>query len=845
MIVRGSAGVGKSRIVREALAGFSSGGGEARWIVATTSARALPLGALSDWVESTDTGDLGVVREVIDALTSASGDSRVVIGVDDVFLLDDLSTFVMHQIVQRGVAKMVFTVRDGSPIPVATQELWEAGQFDSLVLQPLSREESTALVSATLGGPLDPDAAQRLWLLTRGNVLYLRNIVEQEVADGRLAQHGGHWRWTGEPVMPDGLVELIESRMGALPNSVTDVIDALAVAEPIDLAVLGSITGSSAIEDADERGLITVEPTDRGMDVRVAHPLYAEVRRKRAAPTRLRRLRGLIANQLATVDNAEDIHTVVRRAALSLDSDLAPDAALLARAAQGAVSLADMPLADRLAGAAICAGAGVDAYFTRSWALAWIDPQQADAVLASIPTSGFTEHDRVFLACFRASGLLWGLADPDGAKRVIDDVARIAASEQARTVLDAWNVMYLASMAQPLAASRLAAGVDFEQLPPVTGAAASWALVVAHGDSGATTDAVAAAQHGYTIVARAREAPHMHLVIGDRHVGALLQSGRIAEARSVADALHTQTADLPGVAELLSTAVEGRAALGAGRLLEAHSLLQPVLEMFFATGDVNGFGYRYQIADVTALAMCDLVEEAGAGLAHLEQHRYPSWQFVDYERSMAQAWVAACEGAVSEARAICLMAAETSRANGQFAAEVWCLQTAVQFGDRSCGPRLGELEAVVEGPRVGVAARFAAGLHDGDAAKLAVVSRQFEDMGDLVAAVDAAAHAGIEYRRQDLRGSALGCSTRADELAEHCGASTPALRHASERVPLTVRQREIVELLGQGLSNPAIAERLTLSRRTVEAHIYRAMAKTGTASRAELAALIPRRDPVR
>ena len=108
-------------------------------------------------------------------------------------------------------------------------------------------------------------------------------------------------------------------------------------------------------------------------------------------------------------------------------------------------------------------------------------------------------------------------------------------------------------------------------------------------------------------------------------------------------------------------------------------------------------------------------------------------------------------------------------------------------------------------------------------------------MGDLVAAVDAAAHAALAYRRQDLRGSALGCSTRAEALAEHCGGvSTPALRQASERLPLTDREREIVMLLGEGLSSPAIAERLTLSARTVEGHIYRAMAKTRTTSRDEL-----------
>ena len=55
----------------------------------------------------------------------------------------------------------------------------------------------------------------------------------------------------------------------------------------------------------------------------------------------------------------------------------------------------------------------------------------------------------------------------------------------------------------------------------------------------------------------------------------------------------------------------------------------------------------------------------------------------------------------------------------------------------------------------------------------------------------------------------------------------------------------IVRLIGEGLSNRAIAERLTLSVRTVESYVYRAMMKTGTASRDELAALMPRRKGAR
>jgi DNA-binding CsgD family transcriptional regulator len=62
--------------------------------------------------------------------------------------------------------------------------------------------------------------------------------------------------------------------------------------------------------------------------------------------------------------------------------------------------------------------------------------------------------------------------------------------------------------------------------------------------------------------------------------------------------------------------------------------------------------------------------------------------------------------------------------------------------------------------------------------------------------------------------------------------------HTAEPLPLTGREREIVMLIRKGLSRPEVAERLTLSVRTVESHIYRAMAKSGTTTCQELAALL-------
>jgi DNA-binding CsgD family transcriptional regulator len=839
IVVFGAAGVGKSRLAREALSAAESQGCECRWAAGTSSARAIPLGAFTAWAPSGVTDTVQLLRGVIESLTAPSSGATVVVCVDDVHLLDDLSIFVVHQIVQRGAAKMILSIRDGEPIPAAVQEIWKVGQFDRLDLQPLSLEETTMLLSAALDGSVDPDVAQRLWNLTRGNVLYLRTIVDQEVADGRLVKQHGSWRWIGDPMMPRGLVQLIESLIGALPTPVSDVVDALAVGEPIELAALSRITAPAAVEEADTRGLIKLEPAVGGVEVRVAHPLYGEVRRRRAAPTRLRRLRGLVAAELAASDNRDDIQVVVRRATLSLDSDLTADAELLVRAAQGAVWLADLPLADRLAEAAIRTGAGPEPSFVRAHALSWLGRgEQADAVLDEIDTSQLNDGDRARLAFLRASNMLWALGDPARAKELIDD-ASCTTPPEARSYIDAFLTVYWFATDQPDAATQASKALALGDLPPVVGAEIAWVLAAIAADAGRTTEAVAVADAGYNVAARSFDAPHMRFNIADAHVSALLLAGRIADALDVAERVRRQAADLPGAAQLLGAAVAGQAALGAGRLHSAGALLEQGAAGLSATHAL-GWGYRYHVPRASALAMCGSTVEAATALAALNKQRR-RFRLLDYEQSLARAWVAAGQGAVSEAITVLLTAAKRALAKGQFAAEVVCLQTATQFGDRSSAPRLRELEAIVEGPRVGLAARFSAALTDGDAAELVAVSEEFERMGDLVAAVDAVAQAALAYRSQGRRGSALGCATRADALAEQCGGAwTPALRQATEPVPLTDREREIVMLIGEGLSNRAVAERLTLSVRTVESHIYRAMAKTGTTSRDELAALLPR-----
>src|SRR5438094_10482690 len=52
---------------------------------------------------------------------------------------------------------------------------------------------------------------------------------------------------------------------------------------------------------------------------------------------------------------------------------------------------------------------------------------------------------------------------------------------------------------------------------------------------------------------------------------------------------------------------------------------------------------------------------------------------------------------------------------------------------------------------------------------------------------------------------------------------------------LSERERQIATLIGDGRSNPEIASRLFLSRKTVERHVSNILARTGTRNRTELA----------
>ncbi|GGE96371.1 helix-turn-helix transcriptional regulator [Mycetocola zhadangensis] len=108
-------------------------------------------------------------------------------------------------------------------------------------------------------------------------------------------------------------------------------------------------------------------------------------------------------------------------------------------------------------------------------------------------------------------------------------------------------------------------------------------------------------------------------------------------------------------------------------------------------------------------------------------------------------------------------------------------------------------------------------------------------VGDRNGAADALRDA---IRRADALGAGL-VSAQATALASRAGLSlhsTPA-RRTADATELTARERQVLDLIGQGLTNRQIGERLFISAKTASVHVSAILRKLGASSRTEAAFL--------
>ncbi|MDT5019141.1 MAG: hypothetical protein QOD39_5301, partial [Mycobacterium sp.] len=348
VVIVGPAGVGKTRLAREVLARAEAAGECTNWIVGTESARALPLGAFTALISEAIADPMPNVRHLINSFVAQQRQGRILIGVDDAHLLDGLSAHVVHQLAQSRGTRLVVTLRSGAEEPDAITALWKDGLLARLDLTPLSVDAARGMIETTLGGDVDARSARRFWKLTGGNALFLHQLVKDQVAAGRMRLMAGVWMWDGDVAVSQSISDMVGRQLRELTAEVALVVDTLSQCEPLAVDALCDLVGRADIEAAEQMHLVTIEPGGDALMARLAHPLFGELRRATAGQMYLSKIRGRLAQRLAK-DADADMQATVRRALLTLESDLPPDPELYLQSAQYAMTLLDLDLADRFA----------------------------------------------------------------------------------------------------------------------------------------------------------------------------------------------------------------------------------------------------------------------------------------------------------------------------------------------------------------------------------------------------------------------------------------------------------------------------------------------------------------
>ena len=250
--------------------------------------------------------------------------------------------------------------KEESDAPDAVAALWKEGLAERMEVGGLAVDAINELLTVALGGPVDRATVARLADRCQGNVLFLRELVLGAISSGALTQNGGVWHLLGPFTPSDRLVELVQARLGTLTGDERDLLELVAVGEPLGTAEVAALADPVAAERLERHGLLQGRVHGRRLEIRLAHPVYSEVLRSRIPTLRLRALNRALADAVEGIGvrRRED---VLRVGTWRLDGGGNLDATLMLAAARQAHAHHDLALAERLARAARLEGQGFEA----------------------------------------------------------------------------------------------------------------------------------------------------------------------------------------------------------------------------------------------------------------------------------------------------------------------------------------------------------------------------------------------------------------------------------------------------------------------------------------------------
>jgi DNA-binding CsgD family transcriptional regulator len=819
-----------------------SEGLNARFVLGTETGQAVALGAFQRAAAIEAAHEPAVMLAA--AYRALAADDSLVIVVDDAHLLDPLSALLVQQLAESGSPRLIVTIRSGEQAPDAVTALWKERTLLRLDIQPFTRPQAGQLIGSVLDGDVDADVVDRLHQMAAGNPLFLRGLLTAALADGALAERDGCWRMNGRLRIDTELVDLVGMRLASLAADELDVVEIVSTAEVMDWNMLRTLCDPAAVARAERRGAVQFVSDGSHILVRPGHPLIGEVTRQRCGVAHSRQLNARLAQHLSAflrqqnedVNGAQpDVQTNIQLAQFMMRSDVAADLDVVVRAAESAITTANLVLGEELARFALDRGGGLPAAIALADSVSWQGRgEEAELILAAYEPNGADELTTVRWGCLRAANLFFGCGRSDKARAVLSAIrGRVPESLLSTvTAIEVSIAFFEADLATALSLGLTALAGELMSTAMVWAAMATAGALALSGRFG---EVEAAARQGIRAAELCESGPQRYS-LGLAEVLGFICTGDLDAAERVCKRYAAMTAGVPQ-AEAIVSALVGRVDLARGRVeLACEALGKSVWTM---SGSLPP-GWVMLVASwlTQAEGARGNAEAAAHSLARAEAADGPQVAVFAPELELARAWERASVGETTSARDHASRAAKIARSAAMYAIEMTALHTAVRFGDRSASARLGQLCALLNCPLALAALSHGRGMSEHDGDRLDDAADQFERLGALAMVADASAHAARAHARAGTRIKELESSTRAHWLASQWGLRTPATNALDSPLPITDREREIANLVAAGLTNREVADRLGVSVRTVDGHLYRIFAKLGIEDRDQLARLI-------
>ncbi len=847
-VVVGPWGVGKSTLARAAHAAIAETthvvrlfGSPAETLISYGSLAVLLARLPAAATESPSS----IIRGIDELLRRDADGRQILLVIDDLPGLDPMSVGVIMHLLLSHTAKALIVIREIGQLPEDLVWLVKDGFLEEIRLNYFSRDEVGTLIAKATKTFVSETAVTALYNASQGIPLVLQALFREQVANGRLQLSRGGWVISGVLNLSSTsvLAETVMTRLARETDSTRSGIEKMSLLGRASLPVAISVLGQETVWELEERGYLLIDAGER-YNTQLSERYLGEMVRSTLTPERMTELLQEIAAKFST--ELQDLQPleIMALAAWSLDAGLGLEPVFGLRAASHAVRHFDPVLALRCTAHVPRSHAqGVKAVQTRAAAHKImadygraVDELEAvpDTVLAELPLEEYAAW-----AFSTISALLWVPGGYGRITQLLEEagarIEREAVAAPPEAAKAAWEWVRLSYLEYMVHSGGFAAVVDeLEGLcdpdDPGMGSEYACLLVPVLSVLGRELEAIELGRRIEAEVDVRGESPLLYEYAHDGVLNALIWSGKWLECvdllLSVHGCLPHSTPYRGGLIELklgLAHVYAGHGAKAADLLMAATAQLEvresnnvvplayAALAFACAQNDNEADARRY-------------LELAGSGDSPTSWTNLAMEKFL---RLMALRWLndpGAAKSLQQSAREDIAQKRYTTASISLFASVLQATEREYVLLEEVSLRRQGPMPAVNI-----VVARSCQTRNAAMALEAADLAREME----LYAVESLCTKLALDFAKE---GNEYPLAREARSRVEALRARVARFPYAiaEEGVKLTPRELQVATLTKQGLGNRAIADRIGLSVRTVEGHLYQVYTKLGITSRQEL-----------